>query len=236
MKKFRGFLSVFLLGILFSCFFSNYSFADEKSKVILIDPGHGGVDGGSMSKSGIVEKDVNLSIGLKLKEVLENSGYTVYMTREDDCGLYSKGKTVKEKKREDLANRSKMKKETNCDIFISIHQNTFPQSKYKGAQVWYAHGSEPSKNLGTLMQNSLKEGLDKENNRLAKDSGTEMRVLRSNNTGASILIECGFLSNEEEAKNLATEEYQIKVVNAIKSGVESYLGATKDSSSKSFFH
>lgn len=236
MKKFKGFLSVFLLGILFSCFFSSYSFADEKSKVILIDPGHGGIDGGSMSKSGIVEKDVNLSIGLKLKDVLESSGYTVYMTREDDCGLYSKGKTVKEKKREDLANRSKMKKETNCDIFISIHQNTFPQSKYKGAQVWYAHGSEPSKNLGTLMQSSLKECLDKENNRLAKDSGTEMRVLRSNNTGASILIECGFLSNEEEAKNLATEEYQKKVVEAIKSGVENYFTATKDSSSKSFFH
>lgn len=235
MRKLKKFLSIFLFGILISCFFSSYSFA-ENSKVILIDPGHGGVDGGSTSKSGVLEKDVNLSISLKLKKILEDSGYTVYLTREDDCGLYSKGKTIKEKKKEDLANRVKMKKETNCDAFISIHQNTFPQSKYKGAQVWYAPQSTESKSLAEKVQNSLKEGLDKNNNRLAKDAGTEMRVLRNNNKGPSILVECGFLSNEEECKLLIDEKYQDKIVLSIKEGLEKYFMETKDSSSKSFFN
>lgn len=235
MKKIKGLVSIFLLAIIFTCLFNTVSFADDKSKVILIDPGHGGIDGGASSKAGVLEKDINLSVGLKLKKILEESGYTVYMTREDDCGLYTKGATVKEKKREDLANRSKMKKETNCDVFISIHQNTFPQAKYKGAQVWYAPNSDLSKNLANIMQNSLKECLDKENNRVAKDAGNEVRVLRNNNQGASILIECGFLSNEEEAKQLASEEYQQKIASAIKDGLEKYLLQSKDSSGKPFF-
>ncbi len=235
MKKIKGYVSIFLLAIIFTCFFNTVSFADDKSKVILIDPGHGGVDGGASSKAGVLEKDINLSVGLRLKKMLEESGYTVHMTREDDCGLYTKGATIKEKKREDLANRSKMKKETNCDIFISIHQNTFPQGKYKGAQVWYAPKSDLSKNLANIMQSSLKESLDKENNRVAKDAGDEIRVLRNNNKGASILIECGFLSNEEEAKQLASEEYQEKIARAIKDGVEKYLLQSKDSLGRPIF-
>ncbi|MGL5614869.1 MAG: N-acetylmuramoyl-L-alanine amidase CwlD [Sarcina sp.] len=235
MKKIKKIVPIFLLAMLFSCFFINYASAEEQSKIILIDPGHGGIDGGSSSKSGILEKDVNLSISLKLKKILEDAGYTVHMTREDDCGLYSKASSIKEKKREDLANRVKMKKDSNCEIFISIHQNTFPQSKYKGAQVWHAPKSELSKNLANKVQSSLKENLDKENNRLPKDAGTEIRVLRNNNKGASILVECGFLSNEEESKLLVDEQYQEKLVNAIKIGLDKYLDETKASSGKSFF-
>ena len=111
---------------------------DNSEKIILIDPGHGGIDGGAKSKSGTIEKDINLQISLKLRDSLKEKGYKVYMTRECDEGLYQKGTTVREKKREDLNKRVEMKKETECDIFISIHQNMFPQSKCYGAQVWYA--------------------------------------------------------------------------------------------------
>ena len=80
MKKIKGYVSIFLLAIIFTCFFNTVSFADDKSKVILIDPGHGGVDGGASSKAGVLEKDINLSVGLRLKKILEESGYTVHMT------------------------------------------------------------------------------------------------------------------------------------------------------------
>ena len=121
---------------------------NNSDKVILIDPGHGGIDGGAKSKAGTIEKDINLQISLKLRDNLEEKGYKVYMTRDEDEGLYQKGNTIKEKKREDLNRRVQMKKETDCDIFISIHQNMFPQSKCYGAQVWYA-SNEKSYNLAT---------------------------------------------------------------------------------------
>ena len=122
---------------------------DEKdsSHVILIDAGHGGIDGGAKSKQGTVEKDINLSIALKLKEALSQSGYKVYLTREEDTQL-------DKKKVNDLAARCKMKKDTNCDIFISIHQNMFPQAKCFGAQVWYA-SNDDSKVLAEEVQSSL---------------------------------------------------------------------------------
>ena len=110
---------------------------NNSDKVILIDPGHGGIDGGAKSKAGTIEKDINLQISLKLRDNLEEKGYKVYMTRDEDEGLYQKGNTIKEKKREDLNRRVQMKKETDCDIFVSIHQNMFPQSKCYGAQVCF---------------------------------------------------------------------------------------------------
>ena len=140
---------------------------DESQKIILIDPGHGGIDGGAKSQSGTIEKDINLQIALKLRDNLEEKGYKVCMTRESDEGLYQEGKTVKEKKREDLNKRVSLKTETNCDIFVSIHQNMFPQSKCYGAQVWYA-SNEKSYELATKVQESIKETVNDNNKRVAK--------------------------------------------------------------------
>ena len=194
----------------------------KEGKVILIDPGHGGFDGGASSKNGTVEKDINLSISLKLKRALECEGYTVKLTREIDEGLYEKGKTIKEKKREDLNNRRSMKKDISCDIFISIHQNMFPQAKCFGAQTWYAT-NEKSQKLADSIQNSLKETIPDGNKRVSKPAGDAYLILRDEYDCAAILLECGFLSNPEEEQRLKSEEHQNLMVNGIKLGLERYF-------------
>ena len=123
------------------------------SKKILIDAGHGGMDGGTSSKNGTVEKNINLSIAIKLKESLQKLGYEVVMTREDDAGLYSRSGTIRERYTEDLKKRCDLKKSSNCDMFISIHLNYFTQSKYSGAQVWY---SDYKDSASTCQYNSEK--------------------------------------------------------------------------------
>ncbi|WP_252232515.1 N-acetylmuramoyl-L-alanine amidase CwlD [Clostridium sp. ZBS15] len=192
--------------------------AEESSKsnhVILIDPGHGGIDGGAKSKNGTVEKDINLSISSKLKDQLESSGYTVYLTRESDSEL-------DRKKVNDLNARCKMKKEKNCEVFISIHQNMFPQPKCFGAQVWYSN-NEKSKLLADNIQNSLKANIDDGNKRVAKAAKDQYRILRDGYDGACVLVECGFLSNNKEEQNLKSDEYQEKIAKSILDSVNSYF-------------
>ena len=195
---------------------------DNSDKVILIDPGHGGIDGGAQSKAGTIEKDINLQIALKLRDNLEEKGYKVYMTRDEDEGLYQKGNTVREKKREDLNRRVEMKKETECDMFISIHQNMFPQSKCYGAQVWYA-SNDNSYNLATVVQDSIKESVKDNNKRVAKPAAEAYLILRDKYEGASILVECGFLSNPDEEAKLKSDEHQNLIVEGISGGIDKYF-------------
>ena len=195
---------------------------DNSDKVILIDPGHGGIDGGAKSKAGTIEKDINLQISLKLRDNLEEKGYKVYMTRDEDEGLYQKGNTVREKKREDLNRRVEMKKETECDIFVSIHQNMFPQSKCYGAQVWYA-SNDNSYNLATIVQDSIKESVKDNNKRVAKPAAEAYLILRDKYEGASILVECGFLSNPDEEARLKSDEHQNLIVEGISNGIDKYF-------------
>lgn len=195
---------------------------ESEQKVILIDPGHGGFDGGAKSKQGTIEKGINLEISQKLKVNLESKGYKVVMTREADDGLYSKGTTIREKKREDLKKRCDMKKETNCDIFISIHQNMFAQSKCYGAQVWHA-ANEKSATLAKNIQDSLKEKVEDNNKRVAKSAGDAYLILRDKHEGASVLVECGFLSNPEEEAKLKTEDHQNRLVEGLSLGIDKYF-------------
>lgn len=201
---------------------ANAEVIDDNEKIVLIDAGHGGIDGGAKSKNGTIEKDINLQIALKLKECLEEKGYTVYMTRDSDEGLYQKGNTVREKKREDLKNRANMKNDTSCDIFVSIHQNMFAQSKCYGAQVWFA-SNDKSYKLATLVQSSLKETINDNNKRVAKAAAEAYLILRDKYDGASILVECGFLSNPEEEAKLKTEEHQNLIVEGISKGIDNYF-------------
>ena len=191
-------------------------------KVILIDPGHGGFDGGAKSKNGTIESQINLDISLKLKQELESKGYKVYLTRETDQGLESKGKTIREKKREDLKNRCKMKEDTKCDVFISIHQNMFPQEKIYGAQVWHS-SNENSQKLADLVQEEIKLCVNDGNKRVAKAAGEAYLILRDKYEGASILVECGFLSNPTEEAKLKTDEHQKLIIKGIISGVDKFF-------------
>lgn len=220
MRKLRK-LSVLI--VLFAlCFTPIKAMAEDGEKIILIDPGHGGFDGGAQSKNGTIEKEINLSISLKLKEVLERKGYKVYLTRENDEIIGEGGSTIKEKKRADLKKRRDMKSETNCDIFISIHQNMFPQEKCYGAQVWHA-SNDISKKLADNIQESIKETVKDNNKRVSKPAGNDYLILRDDYKGASILVECGFLSNNEEEKKLQTDEHQNNLVEGISIGIDKYF-------------
>ncbi len=220
-----------LILIISSIFFSNFEcivFAEENAqKIILLDPGHGGIDGGAVSKNGTVEKDINLSISKKLKINLEKKGYKVIMTREDDIGLYSDKGRIRDKKNEDLNNRCKMKKESNCDIFISIHLNMFEQSQYYGAQVWYAKEGESAELAHILQQNLIKD-LNNNNKRKEKCAKGAYKILRCYTDIPSVLVECGFLSNLEEEQKLKTDSYQEKIATSLANSIEEFAKYKKE--------
>jgi N-acetylmuramoyl-L-alanine amidase len=201
---------------------NNYVETWQQQKIILLDPGHGGMDGGASSKSGLLEKDINLKIGLKTKELLEKEGYKVIMTREEDKWLCTEGGTIRKRKLEDLENRYKMKNESGCDMFLSIHLNAFPQTKYYGAQVWYGD-SEKSKSMARILQKNFKDNLDNNNDRLEKPARNSYKILRNSREIPAVLAECGFLSNVEEAEKLNSAEYQEKIADTIVQAVNMYF-------------
>ena len=194
--------------------------AEEVSKgIVLIDAGHGGIDGGAQSRNGTIEKDINLQISKRLKEKLEKEGYKVYMTREED-------KELSPKKVKDLEARCKMKIETKCDIFISIHQHKFNSAKCFGAQVWYA-SKEKSMKLAKYVQGSLKEVVKDNNKRLEKAAKEQYKILRDKYDGACLIVECGFLSNNEEEQRLKSESHQNQIVDGITIGINKYFDEIK---------
>ena len=222
MKKIMKIVSIMMISFLVLNISLLKVNAEENNKVIVIDPGHGGIDGGAKSENGVIEKDINLSISLKTKAALESKGYKVIMTRSEDVGLYTEGKKVREKKIEDLGNRVKIKKENKCDAFISIHQNMFPQKNCKGAQVWTAN-NEPSQKLGKIIQQKFKEEVDQNNKREAKVAKKEYKILNDGYEGASVIVECGFLSNPEECELLGKEDYQNKIANTLANAIDEYF-------------
>ena len=194
------------------------------NKVIILDAGHGGIDPGKLSNDKLIlEKDINLSITLKLRELLESSGAVVVLTREDDSSLYIEdgNKTTRQKYNENLKNRKKIIEESNANMFVSIHSNAFTESKYYGAQTFYPKGKEDSYQLSKIIQNELKRVVDNTNNREMKATD-DIYVLKDNEI-PSVLIECGFLSNDKEAKLLNDEAYQEKIAWAIYVGIQKYF-------------
>lgn len=194
------------------------------NKTIIVDAGHGGIDPGAMTDDqSIKEKDVNLKITMKLKELLEASGAVVILTRNDDTSLYveEEGKTIRQKYNENLKNRKKIIQESSADMFVSIHLNKFQQSKYYGAQTFYSYGKEDDKKLATYIQSELKRVVDNTNNREIKPRN-DIYLLKENEI-PSTLVECGFLSNDKEAKLLNDEEYQSSIAWAIYVGMQRYF-------------
>ena len=183
-------------------------------KVIVLDAGHGASDGGAVGISGTLEKDINLKITMRLKNLLEKTGATVIVTREDDS-------PIAETKREDMKKRKDLKENSDADIFVSIHMNKFTESKYSGAQVFYAK-DEKSKMLGEDIQSEMKAILNPENNRVAKQTDGSIYILKES-TVPSVIVECGFLSNPEEESLLTKSDYQDKVAWSVYSGILKYF-------------
>lgn len=189
-------------------------------KIIVLDAGHGGFDPGAIGSLGKKEDDINLEITLKLRRLIEQGGGIAVLTRDIDEGLDTEdSSTYRQKKNEDLRNRKILINGSSPDVFISVHLNSFPQKKYYGAQTFYKKGSEESEELAKTIQKELRRILDKNNERVPQPRDTIYLIREAES--ASVLVECGFLSNPNEEKLLNDEEYQQKIAWAI------YIGLIK---------
>ena len=189
---------------------------------IIIDAGHGGEDGGAVVQNDVVEKDINLAIAQKTNELLSLLGFQTYMVRDSDKLIYdSDAKTQRQKKNSDLRNRlSLMNKFENC-IYISIHQNKFDDDKVWGAQTFYSPNDENSPILAEFVQSSIISLIQPNNKRVIKKTGTNVFVIY-NATKPAIMVECGFMSNNDELFKLKDNNYQNQMSFSISNGILNY--------------
>ena len=184
---------------------------EPASRVIILDAGHGGEDGGATGTNGVLEKDLNLAITHALADLLRMAGHTVIETRADDALLYDQSTTKGHKKRDDLKNRLAFTERYPDSVFISLHMNTFPNNTCRGTQVWYSPNNDASRELASAVQSGVVSTLQPKNNRQIKEATSSIYLLR-HATCPSILIECGFLSTPDECERLCDESYQRQLV------------------------
>lgn len=184
-------------------------------KTIVIDAGHGGMDGGKIGVNGEVEKEINLLIARKLKDLLEQQGIMVVMTRADENGLYEEGEP--NKKQQDMKRRCELINQTKPELVVSVHQNSYTEPSVCGPQVFYYENSAAAKEIAGILQNTLNEYLEIERPRESK-ANDSYYILRKTER-PTVIVECGFLSNPAEAELLSTDAYQEKVAQAICEGV-----------------
>ena len=190
-------------------------------KTVILDAGHGYPDEGAESSDGVTEEQTNLNITLKVQKLLEQSGCTVILTRSDNNAIYDlDSKTLREKKVSDIKNRVKMGNESSADMFVSIHLNKIPQSQYYGWQCFYNTRNKKSIELAKCIQSAMNEAIQKENNRVAMKLDT-VYIMKNVEIPISI-VECGFLSNPEEEKQLLDDTYQERLAWGIYNGIMAY--------------
>ena len=191
-------------------------------KTVVLDAGHGTPDEGAESKEGITEAQTNLQITLKLQKLLEQSGCNVILTRSDENSIYDLDKkTLREKKISDIKNRVKIGNTSSADIYVSIHLNKIPQSQYYGWQCFYNTKNDKSIELAKSIQEKLNEAIQKENNRVAMKLDS-IYIMKNVEIPISV-VECGFLSNPEEEKQLLEDNYQEKLAWGIYNGIIDYF-------------
>ena len=224
-------IGAFTIALIALVFIIRYQFISEDSsspwhlplsgKVIILDPGHGGIDGGAVSKGGLLEKDLTLNISLKLRDYLQEAGALVFMTREEDKDLANAGtKRVRHRKAEDLKRRVELINTTGGDLFISVHLNAIPSPRWRGAQTFYYMPNKNNEVIAKFIQDELRYNLEN-TERLAKPIDNIFLLKHAEIPGA--LVEVGFLSNADEAALLETEKYQQKVAASIYQGLMRYF-------------
>ncbi|BBH24031.1 germination-specific N-acetylmuramoyl-L-alanine amidase [Paenibacillus baekrokdamisoli] len=201
-------------------------------KIIAIDAGHGGADGGAVSKQGVVEKDLNLAIALQLRDYLQQSGAIVVMTREGDYDLANEGTSkLSKRKTEDLVKRAQFIKDKKASVFISIHMNSIPSPRWSGAQTFFYPNNSENALLASLVQDEIKRNL--ENTQRVAATVNTIYLLKAIEDIPSILVEVGFLSNPGEAARLTDSNYQKKVAASIYQGILRYSSGEKWGTDKS---
>ena len=191
-------------------------------KTVVLDAGHGVPDEGAESSNGTTEAETNLKITLKVQNLLEQSGCNVILTRSDENAIYDlDSKTLKQKKVSDIKNRVKIGNESSADIFVSIHLNKIPEQQYYGWQCFYNEKDENSIKLAKQLQENLNKSIQKENKRVAMKLNT-VYIMKHVEIPISI-VECGFLSNPEEEKQLLEDSYQNRLAWGIYNGIIEYF-------------
>lgn len=175
--------------------------------------------GGAVNKDGLSEADINLTIIKKIQELLEASDCTVILTRSDENGIYDAN--AKSKKASDLKNRVEIVNNSGADALVSIHLNKISESKYYGWQSFYQKENEQSKKLAKLIQDNLNYSIDRENKREILPISNI--YLMEHSKIPSVIIECGFLSNAEDASLLQTDEYQNSLAWGVYTGLMDYF-------------
>ncbi len=195
----------------------------SEALTVILDAGHGGEDGGAIGNGNVYEKDLNLSITLKIGKLLKGSGINVVYTRTTDTLLYNKNEDYKNKKKIlDLSERVKIAEKTENSIFVSIHMNAFSQTNTRGLQVYYSKNDPRSRVIAERIQGAVKTKLQPTNKRKTV-AATSRIYLLNNITKPAILIECGFLSNPEECRLLASEKYQNELSKIISEEIIRYV-------------
>lgn len=193
---------------------------EQNSVRIIIDPGHGGEDGGATSCSGVLESQINLEIAHRLDDLTHLLGYRTTMIRTTDTAVHTEGDTIAQRKMSDLKNRVATVNGATNGLLISIHQNLFTDSQYSGAQVFYA-STDGSEELAKHLQSAFISSLNPGSKRDVKPAESIYLMQHINRPG--ILVECGFLSNPEEEAKLRTPEYQKQICCVIVATVSAYL-------------
>ncbi len=196
-------------------------FTQKEKPCVVLDAGHGGKDPGKVSVSGTLEKDLNLQITNKLKHFLEMEDVTVILTRTSDMGLYDEN--ASNKKVQDMKRRVEIIESSKPELTVSIHQNSYHEEYVHGAQTFYYTSSEQSKILAEKIQQVLLNEMQPENNRQAK--ANDSYYLLKKTSSPIVIVECGFLSNNEEAQKLESDYYQEKMAWAIHLGILQYINS-----------
>ena len=193
-----------------------------RQHVFVIDPGHGGIDGGATSCTGVLESQLNLEISLRLNDLIHLLGYETCMIRTTDESVYTQGETIAAKKVSDLKHRVQMVNEAENAVLISLHQNQFSDSRYSGAQVFYAKDEE-SRKLAQQLQSAFLQTINPDSHRKIKKA--EGIYLLEHIQSPGILIECGFLSNPREEAALRSDAYQKKMCTVIACVLSTHFGS-----------
>ncbi|HOP10359.1 MAG TPA: N-acetylmuramoyl-L-alanine amidase [Oscillospiraceae bacterium] len=189
---------------------------------VIIDPGHGGVDGGAIGVTGSIEKEINLAISLYLRDILIDEGLNVLMIRSTDISIHSNNAvTIRQKKTSDLKNRLAIINANPDAVVISVHQNSFTAGYVHGTMIYYGTVNPNSKELAEEVKKSI-QSLQSDNQKQLKSAGKNL-YLMSNAKGPAVLVECGFLSNTNEEALLKTQNYQQSMAQSIADGVLAYF-------------
>ena len=203
------------------------STVEQDAPVIILDAGHGGIDGGCSTADGKTEKGINLNILLSVRDMSRLFGYDVEVTRDRDMSIHDKGVTgIRNQKISDMENRLDIFNKYPNAVCVSIHQNTFSDPVYHGAQMFYSDTNPESEDLAYIMQQKFVANLQPDNQREIKLCGDELYLCYYCNN-PTVMIECGFLSNPEEAAKLTDRNYQQKVAFTIFSGINEFTETTE---------